>query len=390
MATMVSLVSDQTVPNILAAWQLKPEKLLFVSTETMERKLKVRDILTAVNRRMTKPYALGENAECIVVLEDSLFQVLRKLEEWIQGKEDENFIVNLTGGTKLMSIAVFEFFKNYESKMIYIPINKNEYISPFPIRSPKPPIPLDSRLTVEEYLSAYGLATVNPDKVLRCMESAKQRKEDTQWIADHYVALSALLACLGQQLRDKRNKNNFDLVVNYTVKNREENVFLERFEFRGKGNTFSKTLNKNEIDYLTGGWLEHYCFLCVAEQKDKGVDDVVLNINIRNLVGRENEFDVIFTADNALYTIECKSLEQHHDKKFDVLYKIGALQNEFGLRAESFLVTTSSQIIDDATGEIKIHIQERAKQFRTQIIGPEHLKDLRNILQGRFCGGKPK
>lgn len=384
MATMVSLVSEQTVPNILAIWQFEPEKLLFVSTEEMQRKEKVLDILAAANRRMMNPYELGENAESIVVLEDSLSQGLRTLEKWIQGKEDEDFIVNLTGGTKLMSIAVFEFFKNYESKMIYIPINKNEYITPFPIRSPKPPKPLKDRLTVDEYLCAYGLVMVNPDKVLRCIESANRLKKDTVWITDHYPALADLMACLGRELRDKRNKKSFPCVMEYSVQNHEESAFLKRFQFRKEGNTYSKTLTKNEIGYFTGGWLEDYCYHCVAELLNKGVDDAVLNINIRNTLGRENEFDVIFTADNALYTIECKSLEQYHDKKFDVLYKIGALQNEFGLRAQSFLVTTSSQIMDESTGQIKPHIQERANQFRTQIIDPEHLMDLKIILKNRF------
>jgi hypothetical protein len=118
MTTMVSLISEQTVPNILAIWHFQPERLLFVSTEKMEREQKVRDILATVNCRLKKTYKIGENTQSIIVLEDSLLQCLRKLEEWIQGKEDERFIINLTGGTKLMSIAVFEFFKNYESKMI--------------------------------------------------------------------------------------------------------------------------------------------------------------------------------------------------------------------------------------------------------------------------------
>jgi hypothetical protein len=384
MTTMVSLISEQTVPNILAIWHFQPERLLFVSTEKMEREQKVRDILATVNCRLKKTYKIGENTQSIIVLEDSLLQCLRKLEEWIQGKEDERFIINLTGGTKLMSIAVFEFFKNYESKMIYIPINKNEYISPFPIRSPKQPKPLADRLTVDEYLRAYGLVMVNPDKVKRCIESANRLKEVTYWMADHYPALSDLMACFGQQLRDKRDKKSFSCVMDYNVKNQEESAFFERFHFRKDGNTYSKPLTKDEIGYLTGGWLEDYCFHCVAALQGKGVDDVVLNINIRNAQGRENEFDIIFTAGNALYTIECKSLEQYHDKKFDVLYKIGALQREFGLRVQSFLVTTYSQIIDKATGQIMPHIQERAEQFQTQIIGLDHLMDLKTILEKRL------
>jgi hypothetical protein len=384
MATMVSLVSEQTVPNILAIWQFQPEKLLFVSTEQMEQKNKVRDILATVNRRMKKPYKIGDNTELITVLEDSLSQGLRKLEDWIQGKEDEDFIVNLTGGTKLMSIAVFEFFKNYKNEMIYIPIGKNEFISPFPIRSPKPSLPLEGRLTVDEYLSAYGLTNVSPDKVKRNRESAVKRKNNSVWLVEHYAELERLLSHLGQQLRKQRRTNFFPFSTEYPVQNQAEKDFFRRFHFTQKERTYSREMTKQDAGYFTGGWLEDFCYNCTAELLGKGVDDVVLGIQIRNAQNRNNEFDVMFTAQNALYTVECKSLEQRHDEKFDVLYKIGALQKEFGLSAKSYLVATSSQIMDPKTNEIKLDLQARAEQFKTVIVALGDVGSFKKILANRF------
>lgn len=392
MATMVSLVSEQTVPNILAIWHFQPEKLLFVSTEKMERGQKVRDILATVNCRLKKSYKIGENAESIIVLEDSLFQCLRKLEEWIQGKEDEDFIVNLTGGTKLMSIAVFECFKNYESKMIYIPINKNEYISPFPIRTPKPPTPFEGRLSVEEYMCAYGLEVVNVDKVERCKKSALERKDISLWIVDHYKDIKDVLAFLGNELREAREKklDKFQFKKEYFGRHVLEEEFLLRIGFHRDHRYYAKYLSKDEISYLTGGWLEEYCFNAVYGLCGKLADDVAVNIQIRNPQGHDNEFDVMFTSRNALYFIECKSMEQKHlgEKKsegFDsFLYKIGALQKEFGLRVESYLVTNSSVIVHAQTGEIKKALCERAEQFKTQIVGPDDVIRFPDILKSRL------
>jgi hypothetical protein len=76
----------------------------------------------------------------------------------------------------------------------------------------------------------------------------------------------------------------------------------------------------------------------------------------------------MFTKDNALFTVECKSLGQHEDKKTDVLYKIGALQKDFGLRASSYLVSTSDHVMKD--GKIKKSLEARAEQFKTTIIPP--------------------
>lgn len=390
MATMVSLVSEQTVPNILAIWQFKPEKLLFLSTAKMEREEKVRHILATVNRRFEKSYKIGENAQSIIVLEDSLFQCLRNLEEWIQGKEDEDFIVNLTGGTKLMSIAVFEFFKNYESKMIYIPLNKNEYISPFPIRSPKPK-PLDGRLTVEEYICAYGLNVMNVDKIERSKKAASQRKDISLWIVNHYKDIQDVLAFLGNELREARKKklDKFPFKKEYACHHVLEKEFLLKMEFHHGNSGYAKTLSKEDIHYLTGGWLEEFCFNAVYALLGNLTDDVVSNIQIRNSQGRDNEFDVMFTSRNALYFIECKSMEQKHlgEKQSegfdDFLYKIGALQKEFGLRVESYLVTNSSGIVHK-TGEIRQALRERAEQFKTQIVGPDDVIRFPDILKSRL------
>ncbi len=86
----------------------------------------------------------------------------------------------------------------------------------------------------------------------------------------------------------------------------------------------------------------------------------------------------MFTKDNALYFVECKSLDQEKDKETDILYKIGALQKEFGLRIESFLVSTSPHIIKE--GKIKFSLQARAEQFRTTIVSPSEVINFKGFI----------
>ena len=92
---------------------------------------------------------------------------------------------------------------------------------------------------------------------------------------------------------------------------------------------------------------------------ENSIDDIALGIELQNQKGNKNEFDVIFTKDNALYYVECKSLKQNEDKKVEVLYKIGALQREFGLRVKSFLVSTSPHIMKNR--EIKLAVKARVE-----------------------------
>ena len=91
--------------------------------------------------------------------------------------------------------------------------------------------------------------------------------------------------------------------------------------------------------------------------------------------------------------VECKSLNQSHDKDNDIFYKINAIQGKFGrLAAKSFLVSTAiSNILDipkqninnnsNSTSEYKIKetVSTRGGELKTVIIHPfkfaKNLKD---------------
>ena len=371
---LISLVSDHTIPNILAIHHFKPDELLFISTTKMEKKNKVSAILMTLNR-----LALGYKSDPVIVTEDSILDCHKKIGEWIDGKEDAEFVVNLTGGTKIMSIAAYEFFKDYSNKMIYVPIPKNEFIVPFPKKRPGKPVKLDLRLSVIDYLTAYGLTILNASHLDSYREGAIKRKELSEWIAGNYDNLKNLLKWLCEKLRTHRRDNQFILEDEFLGASGEEKQLLSKLNFDYKEGSVFKKLSKAEIKYLTGGWLEEFCFVKVSELIGQGIDDAVLELQIKNCLGRDNEFDIMFTKDNALYFIECKSLDQNEDKKTDALYKVGALQKEFGLRVESFFVTTSPYILKD--GKIKQSIRTRAEQFKTTIIPPSKVSQFGEILK---------
>ena len=372
---LISLVSDQTIPNILAIHHFMPDELLFISTTAMKKKNKVPDTLKALNR-----LGLEYKNNSVIVREDSILDCHKKIGKWIEGKEDAEFMVNLTGGTKIMSIAAYEFFKDYSSKMIYVPIPKNEFIVPFPKKRPGKPVKLDLRLSVIEYLTAYGLMVVNESHLDRYREEAIKRKELSEWIAGNYDNLKNLLKWLCGILRDCRSKKQFILKGEFFGATREEKQLLSKLNFVYDEGSVLKKIDKSEINYLTGGWLEEFCFVKVSELVGQGIDDAVIGLQIKNRLGRDNEFDIMFTRNNALYFIECKSLDQNEDKRTDALYKIGALQKDLGLKIKSFLVTTSPHILK-TDGTIKKSIEERAEQFKTTIVPLSSVSQFGEILE---------
>ena len=374
---LISLVSNHTIPNILAIHHFNPDELLFISTKEMEKQDKVPDTLKTLKR-----LGLEHKSDSVIVIEDSILDCHKKIGKWIEGKENEDaeFMVNLTGGTKIMSIAAYEFFKDYSSKMIYVPIPKNEFIVPFPKKRPGEPVKLNLRLSVIEYLTAYGLTVINESRLNHYRKEAIKRKELSEWIAGNYDNLKNLLKWLCEILRTHRSDNQFILKDEFLGASGEEKQLLSKLNFAYKEGSVLKKIDKSEINYLTGGWLEEFCFVKVSELVGQGIDNAVIGPQIKNRLGRDNEFDIMFTKDNALYFIECKSLDQNEDKKTDALYKIGALQKGLGLKIKSFLVTTSPHILGtDRT--IKKSIEERAEQFKTTIVPLSSVSQFEEILE---------
>jgi hypothetical protein len=362
---LVSLVSDQTVPNILAIHHFRPDSLLFISTKEMERKKKTAAILASL-RALSFDY--DGNTDICEVVEDSVVDCHRKLDKWIEGKEEAEFIVNLTGGTKIMSIAAYEFFKDYINHMIYIPIGRNDYITVLPKKAVNKPQDLGLRLSVTQYLTAYGLTTVNHKKLNKYREEASQRAELSEWLVRSYESIKNLLVWLSGNLRKHRDDDHFDLVGTFLQPSAEERILLDRFNFSYENDTISRKLSRSEIRYLTGGWLEEFCFNEANHYCGNGIDDLVLGLKLIGKTGRDNEFDVMFTKENVLYFIECKTLDQQNLDYKDILYKIGALQKEFGLRVKSFWVTTSPAVLKD--NKLRPAVASRAEQFSTVVIGP--------------------
>lgn len=361
----VCLVSEQTIPNILSTDFFKPDELLFITTVKMEALKKTDHILQALAHI---GQGFNGRSQKVVVQEDSLLDCKRKLDDWISGREGAEFTVNLTGGTKIMSIAVYEYFKDYGSRMIYIPVGKNGFLAPFPKRASKEFTQLPLRLSVSDYLAAYGLKVINQKKLAANHSEAVQRQGLSEWIVRNYEQIKPLLERLSEKLRKYRDeRKGYHLETTYVPQNDKEQELFNRLGFLFKGSGYAKQLSQSEIMYLTGGWLEEFCYNEIAQFKGKGIDDVVIGI-IPESHGRKNEFDVMFTKDNALYTVECKSLDQNDDKRAEALYKIAALQKDFGLRIESFFVSTSPHILRD--GQIKPSIAARAEQFKTTVIPP--------------------
>lgn len=289
--TIVSILSDHLLPNFLFIKEMEGQysDLLFVSTPQMEMQEKAMHLEVALGRK-------EGSVRRIVVANDNYKEILDALRaEQLSGSVE--YVVNITGGTKTMSLAVHEYFCQFNASFVYVPIGKNSYYD----FSTDQTHSLDYRVSLNEYFTLYGLA-YDYDNDLIC-DAQRPFK-----------------------LFDEQKKRNF-----YLTKELRDAHKAPRPELRR---------------YLGGEWFEEYVYLRIKRDFNLRDEDIAKSVKICRLssTSNDNELDVVFVRDNALYVIECKVSMTGYGKEpksvvDEYLYKLAAISKDFGLRVNSYIFT---------------------------------------------------
>lgn len=379
---LISLISEQTIPNILIAAHYRPDGFWFVSTERMEKERRVECIENTLKLKELLP--ASKNIQKVIVDQDSPSDCMGKIESLIEKVDGEvEYVVNITGGNKLMALATYEVFREIGQKVIidYIPLGKNELVQIFPRKKPLKSCEIKERLNLEEYLSSYGFGIQNKNSLEKVKANALSRKESSQWILDNYEQLKGVLGFLYKNLKDARNRKGCPLSATF---DRDlvsiELEMLNNHGFGIKDRLITKDMKKDEIVYLTGGWFEEHVFNDVYSLVQEGIlDDASIGVKIESLSGTSNDLDIAFMKDNSFYHVECKTLGNEEEQYIirEEIYKKGAISTLLGKgEKRAMICTTQSQINESLT--------KRAQDYGIEILSLEQVRNLKNRLKERF------
>lgn len=363
-SVLVSLVGDQTVPNVFLILDdafRKVEDYLFITTPLMEERQRLPHILRATGLPR-------ERCRVLQVAADELSDIYTKLDRLQLPSQGVHYYVNLTSGTKLMSIALFNYFARgtYEkcSSIFYIPIGRNGYVQ---VQDRGTPLTRDLtyRISVREYLASYGIELAAASRLLH------QPVTYTQTLLSRMQSFRAdpAFAKALHGLRQAYNRNRDKGEAMALKVGKDLAALLEQLEYpyRQKAG-----LTAADARYLAGGWLEEWAYHKV--QSTLGLPDTALALNA--LVTRPdgqggivaNECDLLFTRNNTLYVLECKTgLGKRGNKLFDeAVYKLAALRGEFGQRVPALLLTLD---------ERKPAYRQRAALHRIDLLGGNRVEE---------------
>lgn len=373
MKTLISLTSNQTLPNVLFAKEQKDwDRYIFVSTELMESRQKTEHILQVLE--------LDRNASNVIikqVQEDSLEDISQKLKS-IEFQDNEEITINLTGGTKVMAIGVYNFFIRKSCKVFYIPFPKNEIIQIFPEVQQKTKA-LAYRINLEDYLKGYD---VKIDLVSFGQKNQTFPKALTEemfrrnriYQKPYFWAYWKELQNLGRELQNQAFINlNEDRFA-------EVRQALQALNYQPET---SRRLSKEEIQYFVGGWWEEYLYHFIKDKLQLSDAEIGLNIQINKdntkRFSAGNEFDILFVYENKFYVLECKTGIKYTAIQIfnEYAYKLAALRKFFGLGVKLSLCVL--QKLDRST-EKKDFFEERSEVLNIKLFEGNSFNNINQFL----------
>lgn len=372
---LVSLVSDQTIPNVQLIKEFRNEtnKYLFITTRGMEEKGTRESIIKACQL---------EEEELLdpVKVDPFSFDDMEEQLDKVDFEEFERVIVNLTGGTKVMTLAAFDYFKEVGADIYYL-TGKDDMIKVSPGRK-KNVEKVESSVNVKEYLTSYGFELEESTPSNICPEYTE--KIFQIFINGDFNQYSETLKELRTEGRKKKNTSI------EKVDGLED--FLNHIEF-----PLSNTgkISKHEAKYLTGEWFEEFVTNRLKNELNLSSDNIATGLQItkknRNGEPVPNEMDVLLVWKNRIHTIECKTSVFYEEIQPDgtsktksiiaeTLFKSDSLQKGLGLFANTFLFILDS--LDEVENRLRPHLK-RAELFGIKVVDKDAIsttKSIRDLL----------
>ncbi len=390
MTVMACLVSQQHVPNLLAIRAVKPDWLVLLVTPGMKKRDK--------HTHLFKALAAGgqdysANYEVVDVTdENSIAAISRTLEQSLEKHPDDEWIVNLTGGTKPMSMGAYVFSRDKELKTLYIAESDQHHAVDLLDGASTV---LNHHISTAEFLAGYGFDLRNSHMLEKSEKGARKWVKMAAMLTAHQddASLRYMLGRL-QILKERTMK------VSRRVWEREGLILSDRddislhnsslraaiakdFSLKESGTKLTGHLNKYAAEFLTGKWMEVFVWGLLLSFENRGIWDLHLGVTAGGKEpGESNEFDVSFMQDQSLCIVECKTGGQGHDPGANsTLYKIEAVKaGLMAIRMKTYLATTSPNVIDKGTDRIKPSVANRCKLYNCTIIHGEPLKEMAKLF----------
>lgn len=325
---LVCNVSDQTIPTVLFINEMKLkyeiEKIFFIVTNYSLDKMK--NIIAAcpdINEKYT---------EIVLPCSDSIREIKKFLDISFDKPvySEAKFFVDISCGTKIMSVSVYEFFKEYTSEIFYINAQKESYRKVYP-GNQREEMKFTYKIPLDAYLKAYGV------EIKKSKETCYRSELLNNFFKLYENLDNRKILGLVRRINNEEHPNNRNTPYFRVNSIPGLKLLCNCLEIH------DELLTTKQIEYLSGVWFEEYLFNWL---KEVIFESRVMSCNIVNKVNNvPNELDLAFIYKNSLYIIEAKTnMQGKRGLEKDTLYKSKALEKNFGLRTNTIIATLDKDL----------------------------------------------
>lgn len=361
---LLCILSDQQIPNVLAAIHFKPDVVHMVIAgdfAAWEEKLKCfQDATRFEGFEAIRVEALH------VPRQDDVATATAEVNRLFGAHADSAWHVLLNGGTKPLAGAV-QAAAQARADLPLLYMNMADATQFTDLRDPEQVIHIETRVSVTTFLKACGFEVLPAEMPLQ----------------ETLIGPAQELAASGKGhfWQSERKYNDG------TTKPARPSLPFDPAKREDMLSSIRRS-GVSEEKFLSGGWLEYLAYTWVEAYSVAGlIDDAKSNVRFAVLhdgiwqaghLARENELDVVFTARNKLYWIECKTRRRSRsDAEDDVLldfYKAVAVT--YGLHATG----VRAAFMHSNALLTSNNIRERAEQFNIALFGKSAVQNIGNAL----------
>ncbi|MDD1695240.1 MAG: DUF1887 family protein [Methanoregula sp.] len=388
MITLVCIISAQHIPNLLTVKAVRPGHLILIVTNQMKKNAPwFLNALAAGGLDYSKKHTIIG-----IQKENSFDEIRSSLKAAYEQDPEKDWILNITGGTKPMSIGAYMFAQENRLRALYIVESDQQNAIDL---SGGDPLSLSSQhVTDAEFLAGYGYEIRNAGALEKLNQRAESLMDLAALLTTHHddEDLRHFLGMLQEMKARKETINRKRWLREGLVLTEDDRVILRtdkirreialRFGLVVEGGVMTGHMERYAAEFLTGKWLEYFVYGLLRPLVPSKVRCLRsgLSIGLPGMAG-ENELDVSFMTERSLCMVECKTGSQGHDAKGEqVIYKTEAIKEGLGaLRAKAFIATTSPNILDRNTGDTRESLANRGQIYGCTIINGKVLRELAGL-----------
>lgn len=362
--TYICLISDQRMQNILPLFQKGAEYDRVIMIASEDEKSGINPKFSGIFEDLRK--ALSDRIDLHLhpipvhpMKPASTEQVCRELIRSIGPQDDVT--INLTGGTKPMSIGAYNAGFATEARLLYVDTQSEQLYYHNAAGVSSEPFNLE-KVDVDTFLRCHGKLPGKPHPSNRFSSRVKPlfSRRNSPVVTAQLIQKVAHLA-IEKKPRFVPGSAETDL-SDFLTDLVELNLASQCSD--------GILIGEDAFNFLNGGWLEYYVENALLET---GLFmDIVCNLKVTKI---PNQIDVACTINGKLGVIECKTGSLKGPDGQDTLSKLFALRKFLGgTFAKSILVITSSK--DSLTPEFL----SRADEYVSCVMYIEQLEDLGSLI----------